>query len=96
MTKGKSPMKSSAKVGIGDPAYNNIASASLPADKVQYVPTGIKTEIGSLKAGPAYYDLDKGRHCNFLHIPANYVSRLPLRRLFRRGDPGRGREGRLQ
>src|SRR5262245_8278135 len=94
--KRKKPMKSSAKVGIGDQAYTNIASASLLADKLQYVPTNTKTEIGSLKAGPANYDLDNGRHGTFLHIPANYVSGLPFRRLFRRGDPGRGREGRLQ
>jgi len=57
-------------------AQENIMSSSLPADKVQFGPTGIKTEIGELKAGPAYGDLSKGRHGTFLHMPAKYVSPL--------------------
>src|SRR5262245_36844243 len=57
-------------------AQENIMSSSLPADKVQFGPTGIKTEIGELKAGAAYGDLTKGRHGTFLRIPAKYVGPL--------------------
>jgi len=57
-------------------AQENIMSSSLPADKVQFGPTGIKTEIGELKAGAAYGDLTKGRHGTFLRMPAKYVSPL--------------------
>jgi beta-alanine degradation protein BauB len=57
-------------------AQENIMSSSLPADKVQFGPTGIKTEIGELKVGPAYGDLSEGRHGTFLHMPAKFVSPL--------------------
>jgi len=80
-------MKPSAKLGIVaftvvtsigglTLAQENIMSSSLPADKVQFGPTGIKTEIGELKAGPAYGDLSKGRHGTFLRMPAKFVSPL--------------------
>jgi hypothetical protein len=71
-------MKHSAELGIADrtPTQEDIASSSLPADKVPFGPTGIKTEIGELKAGPAYGDLSNGRHGTFLRMPANYVSPL--------------------
>jgi hypothetical protein len=78
-------MKPSARLGIATFAavvsiagltltQENITSLSLPVDKVQFGPSGIKTEIGELKAGPAYGDLSKGRHCTFLRMPAKFVS----------------------
>jgi beta-alanine degradation protein BauB len=85
--KGSSPMKLSAKLGIATIAVitsiagvalaqENIPSSSLPADKVQFGPTGLKTEVGELKAGPAYGDLGKGRHGTFIRMPAKFVSPL--------------------
>jgi len=57
-------------------AQENIPSSSLPAGKVQFGPTGVKTEVGELKAGPAYGDLSKGRHGTFIRMPAKFVSPL--------------------
>lgn len=80
-------MKLSAKLGIAaicvaagianvTLAQENIPSSSLPANKVQFGPTGVKTEVGELKAGPAYGDLSKGRHGTFIRMPAKFVSPL--------------------
>lgn len=57
-------------------AQENIASSSLPANKVQFGATGVKTEVGELKAGPAYGDPSKGRHGTFIRMPAHFVSPL--------------------
>lgn len=57
-------------------APENIPSSSLPENKVQFGPTGIKTEIGELKAGPAFGDFSKGSHGTFLRMPAKFVSPL--------------------
>jgi hypothetical protein len=57
-------------------AQENIPSSSLPASKVQFGPTGVKTEVGELKAGAAYGDLSKGRHGTFVRMPAKFVSPL--------------------
>jgi|307.fasta_scaffold140175_2 hypothetical protein len=54
----------------------NIPSSSLPAGNVNFGPTGVKTEVGELKAGPAYGDLGKGRHGTFIRMPAKFVSPL--------------------
>ena len=35
-----------------------------------------KTEVGELKAGPAYGDFNKGRHGTFIRMPAKFVSPL--------------------
>ncbi|MEO5621600.1 MAG: DUF4437 domain-containing protein [Cypionkella sp.] len=50
------------------------ASLSLPADQLQFGPTGIKTEAGELMAGPAFGDLSKGQHGTFIKMPAGFVS----------------------
>lgn len=49
-------------------------SVSIPADKIGFGPTGVKTDIGELYAGPAYGDLSKGRHGTFIRMPAGFVS----------------------
>ena len=80
-------MKLSAKLGVAATAVftgiasvalaqENIPSSNLPAGKVQFGPTGVKTEVGELKAGPAYGDLSKGRHGTFIRMPAKFVSPL--------------------
>lgn len=50
------------------------ASISLPADKIGFGGTGIKTEAGELFAGPAFGDLTKGMHGTFIKMPAGFVS----------------------
>lgn len=49
-------------------------SLSLPADQVQFGPTGVKTDIGELMAGPAFGDLAHGQHGTFIKMPAGFVS----------------------
>jgi hypothetical protein len=51
-------------------------SISIPADKITFGPTGVKTEVGELKAGPAYGDLATGKHGTFVRMPAHFVSPL--------------------
>src|SRR5258708_7482215 len=57
-------------------AQDNIPSSSLPADKVQFGPTGLKTDAGEIKAGSAYGDRTKGHHGTFFRWPAHFVSPL--------------------
>jgi hypothetical protein len=49
-------------------------SVSIPAGKINFVSTGIKTEAGELLAGPAYGDIQNGRHGTFVRLPAGFVS----------------------
>ena len=49
-------------------------SVSIPADKIGFGATGVKTDIGELYAGPAYGDLSKGKHGTFIKMPAHFVS----------------------
>jgi beta-alanine degradation protein BauB len=49
-------------------------SVSIPADKIRFSPTGVKTNIGELMAGPAYGDFTKGAHATFIRMPAHFVS----------------------
>lgn len=63
---------STSAIALADGA----ASVSVPADKIQFGPTGVKTEIGELMAGPAYGDLTKGPHGTFVKMPAGFVSPL--------------------
>jgi hypothetical protein len=53
-------------------------SISIPADKIAFGPTGVKTQVGELLAGPAYGDLAKGAHGTFIRMPAHFVSPLHL------------------
>lgn len=49
-------------------------SVSIPADKITFGPTGVKTKIGEIFAGPAFGDLSKGKHSTFIRMPAGFVS----------------------
>lgn len=51
-------------------------SISRPAPTFLFGPTGVKTDIGELKASPAYGDLSKGMHGTFIKMPARFVSHL--------------------
>ncbi len=57
-------------------APGNRMSLSIPAGKIAFGPTGVKTEVGELLAGPAYGDLAKGAHGTFIRMPAHFVSPL--------------------
>jgi hypothetical protein len=49
-------------------------SVSTPADQIKFVNTGLKTDKGELLVGPAYGNLQKGRHGTFLRMPAGFIS----------------------
>jgi opacity protein-like surface antigen len=49
-------------------------SVSIPADQITFVPSGVKTDVGELYAGPAYGNLAKGKHGTFIRMPAGFVS----------------------
>ncbi|OYY90180.1 MAG: hypothetical protein B7Y45_08865 [Sphingomonas sp. 28-66-16] len=49
-------------------------SVSVPADDIRFFGSGVKTEVGELRAGPAYGDLQHGRHGTFIRMPAGFVS----------------------
>ncbi len=49
-------------------------SVSIPASDIKFVGAGVKTEVGELRAGPAYGDLQHGRHGTFIRMPAGFVS----------------------
>lgn len=51
-------------------------SVSRPAATFQFGGTGVKTEIGELKAAGAYGDFSKGKHGTFIRMPAGFVSPL--------------------
>lgn len=51
-------------------------SVSIPASKIEFIPTGVKTEKGELFAGPAYGDLQNGRHGTFVKMPAGFRSEI--------------------
>ncbi|MCS3730529.1 DUF4437 domain-containing protein [Bradyrhizobium betae] len=57
-------------------AQDETASISIPADKMTFVPTGVKTDAGELKAGPAYGNLATGKHGTFVRMPAHFISPL--------------------
>jgi len=49
-------------------------SVSIPANQISFINTGVKTEKGELLAGPAYGDLQNGRHGTFVRMPAGFKS----------------------
>jgi hypothetical protein len=57
-------------------ARDNTPSVSIPADQISFFPTGVKTAAGELQAGPAYGDLQHGKHGTFIRMPAHFVSPL--------------------
>ena len=69
-------------VGVAAGALGSLAqddiheSVSRPASTFVFGPTGVKTDIGELKAAGAYGDLSKGMHGTFIRMPAHFVSAL--------------------
>lgn len=49
-------------------------SVSIPAKDITFFKSGVKTAVGELEAGPAYGNLQTGRHGTFIHMPAGFVS----------------------
>lgn len=49
-------------------------SVSIPASEVKFGQTGLKTEKGELTVGPAYGNIQDGRHGTFVRVPAGFVS----------------------
>lgn len=49
-------------------------SVSIPADRISFFGSGVKTDKGELQAGPAYGNLQQGRHGTFIHMPAGFIS----------------------
>lgn len=50
------------------------ASVSTPATSISFVNTGVTAAAGELAAGPAYGNLQTGRHGTFIRMPAGFVS----------------------
>jgi hypothetical protein len=55
-------------------AQGTDTSVSRPTPSFLFGPTGVKTDIGELKASPAYGDLSKGQHGTFIKMPAQFIS----------------------
>lgn len=51
-------------------------SVSTPANQINFIGTGVKTEKGELLAGPAYGDMLHGRHGTFVRMPRGFISRV--------------------
>jgi hypothetical protein len=49
-------------------------AVSIPASEISFINTGVKTDKGELRAGPAYGDLQNGRHGTFVRMPAGFKS----------------------
>jgi beta-alanine degradation protein BauB len=49
-------------------------SVSTPAPNIKFVGSGVRTEKGELFAGPAYGNLQQGRHGTFIRMPHGFVS----------------------
>ena len=56
------------------PVIHEGPSVSVPASEISFINTGVKTERGELRAGPAYGDLQSGRHGTFVRMPAGFKS----------------------
>ena len=56
------------------PIVHEGPSISVPASEINFISTGVKTEKGELLAGPAYGDLQNGRHGTFVRMPAGFKS----------------------
>src|ERR1700750_3043605 len=56
------------------PIVHEGPSVSIPASQISFINTGVKTDKGELRAGPAYGDLQNGRHGTFVRMPAAFKS----------------------
>jgi hypothetical protein len=57
----------------GSPLHEG-PSVSIPADKIKFFPSGIKTEKGEIKAGPAYGNMQESKHGTFIRMPHGFIS----------------------
>jgi hypothetical protein len=57
-------------------ADNHPKTVKVPADRIQFVHSGIKQHGGEILLGPAYGDIKTGKHGTFLHFPGNWASLL--------------------
>ena len=82
-------MKTSTKLGLATLVCAAIGGAvaaiaqdstsvSRPAPTFLFGGTGVKTDIGELKASGAYGDFSKGAHGTFVQMPARFVSPLHI------------------
>jgi hypothetical protein len=65
---------STAENSTTKPIVHEGPSVSIPASEISFIKTGVKTEKGELHAGPAYGDLQNGRHGTFVRMPAGFKS----------------------
>ena len=56
------------------PIVHEGPSVSISANEISFINTGVKTEKGELRAGPAYGDLQNGRYGTFVRVPAGFKS----------------------
>jgi len=49
-------------------------SVSIPANQIEFGPTGVKSNGLELKAGPTYGNLQTGKHGTFVKMPAGFSS----------------------
>jgi len=63
---------SNAENSTTKPIVHEGPSVSIPASDISFINTGVKTDKGEVLAGPAYGDLQKGRHGTFVRLPAGF------------------------
>lgn len=63
----------SAQTETARPAHEG-PSVSTPAKDIKFVGSGVETDKGELFAGPAYGDLQHGKHGTFVRMPHGFVS----------------------
>jgi len=51
-------------------------SVKVPANKIEFVHTGVVREGKEILLGPAYGDYKTGKHGSFVRFPGGYVSKL--------------------
>lgn len=57
----------------GHPVHEG-PSVSTPESEIKFFPSGVKTEKGELQAGPAYGNMNGGKHGTFIRMPHGFVS----------------------
>jgi len=63
---------SNAENSTTKPIIHEGPSVSVPASEISFINTGVKTDKGEVQAGPAYGDLQNGRHGTFVRLPAGF------------------------
>jgi len=57
----------------GHPVHEG-QSVSTPVSEIKFFASGVKTEKGELQAGPAYGNMNGGKHGTFIRMPHGFVS----------------------